>query len=155
MMGSMASKNADDEREEDKPVPREEVEKILIYEMQRMDDRHKGMMSPEQVLVVLHSCSEPCKFSEQEVRALIGEIKVNDSGECEYKDFVKTWVPIIFECRERKTMNLEWKSGAVEPGELDDEVTVAMKSLPPLKEAVSRRRQRLKATELGCVQKKA
>merc|ERR1719515_313779 len=53
MMGSMASKNADDEREEDKPVP------------------------PEQVLVVLHSCSEPCKFSEQEVRALIGEIKVN------------------------------------------------------------------------------
>merc|ERR1712025_1027507 len=30
-------------------------------------------------------------------------------------------------------MNLEWKSGAVEPGELDDQVTVAMKSLPPLK----------------------
>merc|ERR1711990_399663 len=112
-----------------------------------------GMMSPEQVLVVLHSCSEPCKFSEQEVRALIGEIKVNDSVECEYKDFVKTWVPIIFECRERKTMNLEWKSGAVEPGELDDEVS----ALPRcgsgstlgsrLKEAVSRRRQRLKETE--------
>ena len=37
------------------------------------------------------------------------------------KHFLR-WVPIIFECRERKTMNLEWKSGAVEPGELDDEV---------------------------------
>jgi Ca2+-binding EF-hand superfamily protein len=133
MMGSLGSKNAEEEREEDKPVPRDEVEKILIYEMQRMDDRHKGAMSPEMVLAVLHSCSEQCKLLDHEVRALIGEIKVNDSGECAYSEFVRTWVPIIFECRERKTLNLEWKSGAVEPGELDDEVAAAMKRLPTLK----------------------
>jgi hypothetical protein len=30
-------------------------------------------------------------------------------------------------------LNLEWKSGAVEPGELDDAVAAAMKCLPPLK----------------------
>ena len=47
---------------------------------------------------------------------LAGEVSLRIS-----KHFL-TWVPIIFECRERKTMNLEWKSGAVEPGELDDEV---------------------------------
>jgi Ca2+-binding EF-hand superfamily protein len=133
MMGSMGSKDANEELEENKPVPRDEVEKIIIYEMQRMDDRHKGVMSPEMVLTVLHSCSEQCKLLDYEVRALTGEIKVNDFGECSYVEFVKTWVPIIFECRERKTLNLEWKSGAVEPGELDDEVAAAMKLLPPLK----------------------
>merc|ERR1719161_187388 len=133
MMGSMGSKDANEEREEDKPVSRDEVEKILVYEMQRMDDRHKGAMSPEMVLAVLHSCAEQCKLLDFEVRALTWEIKVNESGDCAYVEFVKTWVPIIFECRERKTLNLEWKSGAVEPGELDDEVAAGMKRLPALK----------------------
>ena len=35
-----------------------QVEKILIYEMQRMDDRHKGMMSPEQVIWIRYRWNE-------------------------------------------------------------------------------------------------
>merc|ERR1719409_2103972 len=103
-MASLGSKNkkgdGEEEEEDDAPVDRETVEKNLIHMMQVMDDKHHGSLLPEAVTTAVNNCAESCKLSETEVRGLIGEITPEgEKGEVQFVEWVRCWVPIIFELR--------------------------------------------------------
>jgi hypothetical protein len=110
MMQSLGSKNKQqDDVVQDEPVGREEVEKQMIFEMQKVDDKHLSTLAPEVLTNVIHACAESCKLSEYEVRSLIGEMKgtPENPDAVPYVEFVKTWVPVIFECRERQCLKID------------------------------------------------
>merc|ERR1719399_553844 len=101
MMASLGSKTKGDEEEEkEKPVDRETVEKTMIHTMQIMDDKHLGTLPPESVVTAVNNSAESCRLSESEVRGLIGSISPEgEKGEVQFVDYVRTWVPILFELR--------------------------------------------------------
>merc|ERR1719160_260282 len=45
---------------------------------------------------------QSCQLSDPEVRGLVGELITDQNGEVAYKDFVQTWVPVLFELRKIK-----------------------------------------------------
>jgi len=102
MMGGMMSKlkqKTDKGEEEEESVDREQAEKMLLHAMSVMDDKHKLTLSEQQVMTVVQNTAEQCRLSEFEVRGLLGQMHVEE-GEVAYIDFLKTWVPIIFEVRD-------------------------------------------------------
>merc|ERR1719253_2165529 len=98
-MKSSLSKSKSKETEEEETVDREQAEKMLLHAMSVMDDKHKLTLSEQQVMTVVQNTAEQCRLSEFEVRGLLGQMHVEE-GEVAYVDFLKTWVPIIFEVRD-------------------------------------------------------
>merc|ERR1711904_601666 len=86
-------------------VDREQVEKSLTHAFSLLDEGRKGSLPVETMFKALTSADaqvQSCQLSDPEVRGLVGELVTDQNGEVAYKDFVQTWVPVLFELRKIK-----------------------------------------------------
>lgn len=108
------TKKDDDEgekRTEKKEIDQETVERTLIQAFSLMDDTRKTTPSlpPERIFNAVFNMDDQqiqslC-LNELEVAGLMAEMHIDSNGEVPYHDFVRRWVPIMFELREHPLLS--------------------------------------------------
>mmetsp|Transcript_70558 Transcript_70558/g.204601 ORF Transcript_70558/g.204601 Transcript_70558/m.204601 type:complete len:860 (+) Transcript_70558:3-2582(+) len=101
-------------------VDQESVERTLIQVFSLVDDTRKPtpVLPPETIFKLLIEPTDQqiqglC-LDELEATGLVAEMNLDANGEVPYHDFVKRWVPIMFELRKNPLLGAYLKNGAAE-----------------------------------------
>lgn len=122
------AEDEDDAEDEAKAVDRETVEKTMIHVFQMLDDKsHRGCVDAQDFLRALRCAPEDfrddekqlgqaqqqlasCQLSGPELLGFCAEAVVLEDHTIECQEHVKRWVPILFEIRRSKLLELSWES---------------------------------------------
>lgn len=122
--GLARSKKAEDEEiAEEKggaqQMDREGVEKTLIHLGSMMMDRQGGNTFDVMrfLSTMRHETVNSCQLADHELRGFIAEASLDENGEINFVEHVKTWVPIVFELRKSRVyesiLSKDWSGTGV------------------------------------------
>merc|ERR1719409_566764 len=95
------ARQEEDSDEDDKAPDKEAVEKALKHacDVQEQSKHSPGMLPLAGFLAAMRLEAVQAQLSEPELRGFIAEAQVDQRGEVQYVDHLKTWIPIMFSMR--------------------------------------------------------
>jgi len=131
--------NGDEEQAKEKvEVDQETVERNLIQALSLIDDTRKPTpaLPPETIFNLIWNSSDQqvqsCCLDEYELAGLVAEMTLDANGEVPYHDFVKRWVPIMFELRKNPLLGAYLKVGAASTLGIPEPDAEAIEAIFPL-----------------------
>mmetsp|Transcript_68585 Transcript_68585/g.146779 ORF Transcript_68585/g.146779 Transcript_68585/m.146779 type:complete len:899 (-) Transcript_68585:75-2771(-) len=130
--------NEGEEKSQENDVDQETVERTLIQVFSLSDDTHRSppTLPPETVFNLLMVANDPqvasCQLSYFELTGLAAEAILDANGQVPYIEFVKRWVPIIFELRKNQFLGAYLQQGAADTLRIPEPNVKLLESIFPL-----------------------
>jgi len=119
-------------------VDQETVERNLIQALSLIDDTRKPTpaLPPEAIFNLLWNSSDQqvqsCNLDEYELAGLVAEMPLDANGDVPYHEFVKRWVPIMFELRKNPLLGGYLRAGAADTLGIPEPDADALEAIYPL-----------------------
>lgn len=130
--------NEGEEKSQENDVDQETVERTLIQVFSLSDDTHRSppTLPPETIFNLLMVANDPqvasCQLSEFELTGLAAEATLDVNGQVPYIEFVKRWVPIIFELRKNQFLGAYLQQGAADTLRIPEPNVKELEAIFPL-----------------------
>jgi hypothetical protein len=123
-----------EEKHQESEVDQETVERTLIQVLSVLDKEHNGMLQPDVIWNVLTGSDaqvQTLQLSELETCGLAAEMTLDENGLVAYHEYVRKWVPIVFEVRKSPLLGGYLKEDSAETLGIPEPDVEALEKLYP------------------------